>query len=49
MKAKAIVGTECEHCGEFTAIKGIPETKWQCTECDELYDTKDEAEECCEE
>ncbi len=50
MKAKAIVGTECEHCGEFTAIQGgKPETKYQCSECEELWDTEDAANECCEE
>ncbi len=50
MNAKPIVGTTCEHCGEFTTIEGgKPETKYQCTECEGVWGTKDEAEECCEE
>ena len=49
MKVKTLVGFKCPECEEFVAKDDIPEvvTLYQCGECEEVYDEREEAKECC--
>ena len=51
MKVKVIKGMECPECGEFIPKEDFPEltSRYQCGECEEIYDDRDEAKECCRE
>ena len=51
MKVKQIKGIACPGCDEFIPAVDIPaeETRYQCGECEEIYEDKDEAKECCKE
>ena len=47
MDATKLIGCECEQCGEFTQVPTTLVSKWECSECQELYDSEEEAKECC--
>jgi len=48
MDPKEVEGVVCELCGiVMQATKKDLETRYMCSECDELYETEQEAKECC--
>ena len=53
MKVKQVKGIKCPECGavvlEVVLEGDIPqvETLYQCGECEEVYEDRDEAKECC--
>jgi len=49
MKVKAVKGIVCPGCDEFVLKEDIPEVeeRYQCGECEEIYEDRDEAKECC--
>lgn len=51
MKAKQVKGIVCPNCDEFIAAEDMPavENHYQCGECEQAYDNRDEAKECCKE
>ena len=51
MKVKTVKGTACPECDSFILKDDIPEIteRYQCGECEEIYEDRDEAEECCKE
>ena len=51
MKVKAIKGIACPECDCFVLKEDMPEveTRYQCGECDEVYEDRDAAKECCKE
>ena len=51
MKVKAVKGIVCPEGGEFIPEDDIPEitTQFQCGECEEVHEDREEAKECCKE
>ena len=51
MKVKAVKGYECPECSEFILKDDLPEVteRYQCGECEEIYEDRVEAKECCKE
>lgn len=51
MKVKTVKGYRCPTCDEFFLKEELPEVEeiYQCGECEELYEDRDEAKECCKE
>ena len=51
MKVKTVKGYECPECMEFILKDDLPEAteQYQCGECEEVYEDRDEAKECCKE
>lgn len=51
MKVKEVKGTVCPECAEFILEEDMAEesTRFQCGECNEIYEDRDEAKECCKE
>ena len=51
MKVKAVKGYVCPECEEFVPLPAKTEltTRYQCGECEELYEDRDDALECCRE
>lgn len=51
MKVKVVKGVECPECGGFILKGDIPEVeeRYQCGECETVYEDRDEAKECCKE
>ena len=51
MKVKQVKGIICPECEEFILKDDIPEEdiRYQCEECGEIYEDRDEAKECCKE
>ena len=51
MKPNPVKGYECPECGVFIPKGELPkEAIWyQCSECDEYYEDRNEALECCKE
>ena len=51
MKVKTVKGYECPECMEFIPKDNLPELTehYQCGECEEMYEDKDDAKECCKE
>ncbi len=50
MDAKEVKTAICDQCDATTVVNPASLlTKYQCGECDEIYDTKKEADECCNE
>mgnify|MGYP001567609093 CR=1 FL=1 len=50
MKIKLVKGYECPECSEFASKDDFePAERYQCGECEELYEDRDEAKECCKE
>lgn len=49
MKVKRVQGFRCPDCDAFIPKDDIPivDEAFQCGECDEVYDDRDEAKECC--
>lgn len=49
MKVKKAVGVVCPECEAFIRKVDMPgEVTWfQCGECEEIYEDRDEAKECC--
>jgi len=49
MKVKVVKGIVCPECDEFILKDDIPEVeeRYQCGECEEIYEDRDEAKECC--
>lgn len=51
MKVKTIEGYDCPECGMFILREDLGEVtaRYQCGECEKVYEDKDMAEECCKE
>ena len=51
MKVKAVKGMRCPECDGFVPKEELPEvgTMYQCGECGEVYEDREEAKECCKE
>ena len=51
MKIWIVDGYKCPHCGEFIPeeVTMKPVRCYECDRCGEIYDERDEAEECCKE
>ena len=51
MKVKTVKGIACPECDAFHLKDDIPEIveRYQCGECEEIYEDRDEAKECCKE
>lgn len=50
MKPKKVTGIECGECAEFVRCEATDlVTKYECAECEELYDSEEDAKECCAE
>lgn len=51
MKVKVVKGISCPDCNYFILKEDIPEVteQYQCGECEEIYDDKEDAKECCKE
>lgn len=49
MKVKEVKGIVCPECDEFIMKDDVPEvaTRYQCGECEEVYEDIDEAKDCC--
>ena len=49
MKVQTIEGIECPECSAFIPEDNTPqlEERYQCGECEEVYEDRDKAEECC--
>ena len=50
MKVKVIKGIKCPECAEFIPKVDLPEVEdyYMCGECEEVYDDREEAKECCQ-
>lgn len=50
MKPVQLKTFECPSCGEHNSVDDFETiTEWQCTECDQLHEDKEDAQECCKE
>ena len=51
MKVVKVKGSKCPECDAVILEENIPEveTFYQCGECDEIYEDRDEAKACCRE
>lgn len=53
MKVKGVKGWICPACDEFSLVEEEPlpvlETRFQCGKCEEVYEDREEAKECCKE
>lgn len=51
MKVKKLKGYECPECGDFFIEEDLPDLveRYQCGECEEIYEDRDEAKKCCRE
>jgi len=53
MKVKNVRGWVCPSCDEFHPLDEetipVPETRYQCGVCEEIYEDKDSGKECCKE
>jgi len=54
MKVKEVKGLECPHCASFITqddlgveFESAIVTLYQCSECNEVYEDKEEAKDCC--
>lgn len=49
MRPKQVKRLKCPECDELICKDDLPEetTVYQCSECEELYENREEAEECC--
>lgn len=49
MKVIKVIGIKCPECEAFVTKEDIPMTQdyFQCGECFEYYDDRDEAKDCC--
>ena len=51
MSVKIVKVIECPHCGDIVAIEDKEKLKdaFKCSECDDIHETKEDAELCCKE
>ena len=49
MRAKTVRGIVCPECDSFILREDVPEVeeRYQCGECGESYEDRDDAKECC--
>ena len=49
MKVKKVEGFKCPECDAYIPKEDVPEVSilYQCGECEEVFEDRDEAKECC--